>query len=117
MIVVDERKLAGRLCASGVPVPVEAHPFARVPVMERLRALGGEPRLRLGERGFPFYTENGDLIFDTGFAPLEAPAEMEGRIKSIPGVVESGIFTPREVAVYVVQQDGGYRVLERKKGS
>ncbi len=115
LIVADERKLAGKLCSGGVKVPVEAHPFARVPVAERLREIGGEPRIRLGERGFPFYTENGNLLFDVGFEPIERPAVLEAEIKSIDGVVESGIFTPGEVEVYVIQQDGGFRVLKRKR--
>jgi ribose 5-phosphate isomerase A len=113
VIVADEKKLADRLCSGGLRIPVEAHPFARVPVAERLRALGGEPRIRISERGFPFYTENGNIIFDTGFAPIERPSVLEGEIKSIAGVVESGIFTPRPVEVYVIEEDGGYRVLQK----
>jgi ribose 5-phosphate isomerase A len=113
IIVADEKKLADRLCTGGVRIPVEAHPFARVPVAERLRTIGGEPRIRIGERGFPFYTENGNLIFDTGFEPIERPSVLEGEIKSIAGVVESGIFTPRPIEVYVIEEDGGYRVLRK----
>lgn len=116
LIVADERKLAEKLCSGGVQVPVEAHPFARVPVAERLRGIGGEPKLRLTDRGFPFYTENGNVLFDVGFRPVEAPAVLEAEIKSIDGVIESGIFTPEAVEVYVIQQDGGYRVLKRKRG-
>jgi len=113
VIVADERKLADRLCSNGVRVPVEAHPFARVSVAERLRAIGGEPRIRLGERDFPFYTENGNVLFDTGFGPIERPSVLEAEIKSIAGVVESGIFTPRPVEVYVIQENGGFRVLKK----
>ncbi len=113
MIVADERKLAERLCSGGVKIPVEAHPFARVPVAERLRLLGGDPKIRLGERGFPFYTENGNILFDVGFEPIERPSVLERELKSIAGVVESGIFTPNPVEVYVIQQDGGYRVLKK----
>jgi ribose 5-phosphate isomerase A len=113
IIVADESKLAERLCSGGVRVPVEAHPFARIPVAERLRAIGGEPRIRLGERGFPFYTENGNILFDTAFEPIERPSVLEGEIKGIAGVVESGIFTPKSIEVYVIQTDGGYRVLKK----
>ena len=113
IIVADEKKLADRLCSGGVRIPVEAHPFARVPVAERLRMIGGEPRIRIGERGFPFYTENGNIIFDTGFEPIERPSMLEAEIKSIAGVVESGIFTPKPVEVYVITEDGGYRVLQK----
>jgi ribose 5-phosphate isomerase A len=107
-IVVDEKKLAKKLCEDGVRVPVEAHPFARVPVAEGLQSLGGEPRLRLGERGFPFYTENGNLVFDTLFKPTANPAILEREIKSLAGVIESGIFTPRPIEVFVLKEDGSY---------
>ena len=114
VIVVDERKLARRLCQGDVRVPVEAHPFARVPVAEGLRSLGGEPRLRIGDRGFPYYTENGNLVFDTMFKPTSRPAALEGEIKAIAGVVESGIFTPRPVEVHVVREDGTYESRKKK---
>lgn len=113
LIVVDEKKLASRLCSDGVRVPVEAHPFARVPVAEGLMSLGGEPRLRLGERGFPHYTENGNLLFDTLFKPVSRPGTLEAEIKALPGVVESGIFTPKPVEVFVVSGDGSYRTLKK----
>jgi len=108
VIVVDERKLASKLCGGGVRIPVEAHPFARVPVAEALTAIGGEPRLRLGERGFPFYTENGNLLFDTLFKPVSRPEILEREIESIAGVMVSGIFTPEPVEVFVVKEDGSY---------
>jgi ribose 5-phosphate isomerase A len=114
LIVADERKLAQRLCSGGAKVPVEAHPFARVPVAQRLKALGGEPSLKLGERGFPFYTENGNVLFDTAFPPVKNPSLLESKMKSIPGVVEAGIFTPRPIEVYVIQEDGGYRILKKE---
>jgi ribose 5-phosphate isomerase A len=114
-IIVDERKLAARLCSGEVRVPVEAHPFARVPVAEALLSLGGEPRLRLSDRGFPFYTENGNLVFDTLFKPVARPEILEREVKAIAGVVESGIFTPRPIEVFVVRDDGTYE--SRRKAS
>jgi ribose 5-phosphate isomerase A len=113
VIVADERKYVDRLCSSGVRVPVEASPFARVPVAERLRALGGEPVLRLGERGFPFYTENGNLIFDVLFGPIERAVVLEREIKAIAGVVESGIFTKTPIEVYLIKEDGTYVLHQR----
>jgi ribose 5-phosphate isomerase A len=114
VIVVDEKKLARMLCEGEVRVPVEAHPFARVPVAEALQSLGGEPRLRLGERGFPYYTENGNLVFDTLFKPTSRPATLEREIKSIAGVVESGIFTPAPVEVFVLKEDGSYETRQKR---
>ena len=115
LIVVDEKKMAGRLCSGGVRVPVEAHPFARVPVAEGLLSLGGEPKLRLGDRGFPYYTENGNLVFDTLFEPIARPSVLEREIKAIAGVMESGIFTPRPIEVFVIKQDGTFETRRKSR--
>lgn len=115
MIVVDERKLASKLCSDGVRVPVEAHPFARVPVARALQDLGGEPHLRLGERGFPFYTENGNLLFDTLFKPVAQPEILEREIKAIAGVMESGIFTASPVEVFIIREDGSFASRRKKR--
>jgi ribose 5-phosphate isomerase A len=75
-------------------------------VAEALRRIGGRPELRLAARSFPFYTESGNIIFDTAFAPVRDPAVLEREIKSVPGVVEVGIFTPSAVDVYLIGEDG-----------
>jgi ribose 5-phosphate isomerase A len=114
IIVADERKFAKMLCANGVRVPVEASPFAREPVTQRLRELGGEPILRLDQRAFPLYTENGNVILDTLFEPIERPAALEKEVKMTPGVVEVGIFTIRPIEVYRLEENGGFRTLRKR---
>ncbi|MDA4135079.1 MAG: ribose 5-phosphate isomerase A [Thaumarchaeota archaeon] len=114
IIVADERKFAKRLCDNGVRVPVEASPFAREPLTRRLRELGGEPILRLDQRGFPFYTENGNVILDTLFEPIQRPAALEREVKMTPGVVEVGIFSIRPLEVYRLEEDGGFRTLRKR---
>ena len=39
-----------------------------------------------------FETDNGNYILDCDFDGIEDVAEMEKRIKIIPGVIESGLF-------------------------
>jgi ribose 5-phosphate isomerase A len=114
IIVADERKFAKMLCANGVRVPIEASPFAREPVARRLRELGGEPILRLDNRAFPFYTENGNVILDTLFEPMERPATLEREVKTTPGVVEVGIFCIRPLEVYRLDENGDFRTLRRR---
>ena len=113
IIVADEKKFARRLCANGVRVPVEVVAFAREPVDKRLRELGGEPALRLDQRSFPTYTENGNLILDTLFEPIETPAALEREVKGIPGVVEVGIFDIKPLDVYRIGESGSFRLLRK----
>ncbi|MDA4128030.1 MAG: ribose 5-phosphate isomerase A [Thaumarchaeota archaeon] len=111
-VVAGEEKFAPRLCSGGVRVPVEVVPFARATVKDRLSSLGGDPQERLLPKGYPQYTENGNLLLDTGFKPLENPQELEVEIKKTPGVVEVGIFTIKPITVYRVRDDGGYAALK-----
>ena len=84
----------------------------RVPlsVKDRLLKLQGAPHERLLPKDYPFFTENGNIILDTEFEPIEKPGEMETVIKSIPGVVEDGIFTVRPIRVYRIRRNGTYSV-------
>lgn len=112
IIIADEKKFAERLCMNDVRVPVEVTPFARKTVKARLEEMKGDVKIRLDQRGFPAYSENGNLLTDVAFKPVEDPAELEGEIKAIPGVVEVGIFVVRPITVYKIGQDGGFQALE-----
>src|SRR5207245_4810155 len=92
-VVAGEEKFAPKLCAGGVKVPVEVAPFARMSVKVKLSQLGGAPEERLLPTGYPYFTENGHVILDTSFAPIDEPAALEGRVKNLAGDVEVGVFT------------------------
>ncbi|MDA4122993.1 MAG: ribose 5-phosphate isomerase A [Thaumarchaeota archaeon] len=113
IIVADARKFAVRLCEDGVKVPVETSPFARVPVAKAIQEMGGEAHLRLDQRGFPLYTENGNLLLDVLFEPLKNPAKVEREVRSIPGVAEVGVFTVSPLEVFKLE-DSGYALLRKR---
>ncbi|MCH6586144.1 MAG: ribose 5-phosphate isomerase A, partial [Thaumarchaeota archaeon] len=48
-------------------VPVEVHPLARNSVTKSIKKLGGKAQLRLLDRGYTFFTENGNIILDCDF--------------------------------------------------
>ncbi len=112
VIVAAENKFAPRLCSLGVKVPVEVAPFARNSVKGKLSQLGGVPEERMLPKGFPYFTENGNVILDVSFEPLNDPAELETRVKNLPGVVEVGIFTVKPITVYKLKEDGTFDVLD-----
>src|ERR671911_240309 len=97
-------------------VPVEVHPFARALFSREIRNFGIrviECRLRFLEKGFPFFTENGNVIFDVEFESIRSVKTMETDIKSIPGVIEVGLFPrPKNVCYYKIYPDGSYEVIK-----
>jgi ribose 5-phosphate isomerase A len=90
-VLVDQSKLVQRL-GSRFPVPVEVEPVAlpvAIPKLEKLFPTEIDIRTATGKDG-PVITELGNLIVDCRFEEI-AP-DLELRIKSITGVVESGLF-------------------------
>ena len=69
-------------------------------------------RIRVDQRGYPSYSENGNMLMDALFAPVERPEQLERDLKTIPGVVEVGIFVIRPITVYKIRPDGGYEALK-----
>jgi ribose 5-phosphate isomerase A len=92
-------------------VPVEVHPFARSMVMKFIENLGGKPMLRTIDRGYPFITENGNVIYDCGFGTIRSPGTLAQKIKQIPGVLEVGIFTRKPDVIYKAKENGKFDVL------
>lgn len=104
LVVADPTKLVDRLDAA---VPVEVLPDA-VPVVERrLSALGGDPTLRAAERkDGPVVTDNGNLVIDCAFGPIDDPDALAADLSALPGVLDHGLFVGLADAVYVGTDDG-----------
>jgi ribose 5-phosphate isomerase A len=113
-IVAAENKFAGRLCENGVRVPVEVYPMARESAKVKLSMLGGVPEERLMPKGYPYFTENGNLLLDTMFEPVEDPQGLEMKVRSTPGVAEVGIFTIKPLTVYRLGADGKFESLKSR---
>ena len=110
-IVAGEGKFVKRLCQNGVKVPVEVFPMARESTKLKLSLLGGVPEERLLSKGYPQYTENGNIVLDTLFEPIDDPRDLEVKVKSTPGVAEVGIFTMKPLTVYKLKADGDYESI------
>ncbi|MBL8487822.1 MAG: ribose-5-phosphate isomerase RpiA [Rhodocyclaceae bacterium] len=102
--VCDESKLVERL--GRFPLPVEVIPMASAHVTRQLARLGGQPRLREG-----FVTDNGNLILDVAGLDIPDPAELEGRINQIVGVVTNGLFARRGADLLLLAGAGGVRAV------
>ncbi|MED4226873.1 ribose 5-phosphate isomerase A [Neobacillus cucumis] len=100
-ILVDPSKFVDRL-GEKFPVPVEVDPRAIHLVETSLKRLGTEEiklRNAIGKDG-PIITEAGNLILDVRFNQIFD--DFERKIKSIPGVIESGLFIGYNVEVISV---------------
>jgi len=98
-----------------MPVPVEVTPFGRNIVMKKLEEIGGLPKLRMLERGYPFITENGNIIFDTLLPKYEDLKETEMEIKNIPGVIEVGLFTSHACSYYKITGDNDFELISPRR--
>jgi ribose 5-phosphate isomerase A len=92
-------------------VPVEVHPFARNTVRKFIQKIGGKPQIRTIERGYPFITENGNIIYDCDFGTIRSPGSLAGKIKQIPGVVEAGIFVRKPDIIYKAEENGKFEII------
>lgn len=108
VIIADESKFVKKLNRS---VPIEVHPFARNIAAKQIQKYGGKPVLRTIERGYPFVTENGNIILDSAFGEISNPKELAEKIIQIPGVIEVGIFTRKPDIIYKVKENGKFDVL------
>jgi ribose 5-phosphate isomerase A len=91
-LIVDESKQAVDVCRH-CAIPVEVVPSARSIAERGLRGLGATeilPRDGMPGKYGPALTEHGNVLLDVRFAAF-APG-LEARIKSLVGVVESGLF-------------------------
>jgi ribose 5-phosphate isomerase A len=91
VVIADSSKRVSQL-GQNFPVPVEIVPFALTPVRKRLEAL--EAVVSVRQRGdATFVTENGNIILDCAFPDAVAnPEDVDARMQSIVGVVETGFF-------------------------
>ena len=109
VIMADDSKFVTNFDRS---VPVEVHPLARNTVTKNISKIGGKPKIRTLDRGYPFITENGNIILDCNFGVIKKPKLLREKIKSISGVLEVGIFTRKPDIIYKARSVGKFDVIK-----
>lgn len=105
IVIADESKvLEGRLEGE---VNLEVLPFAAPLVMKKLKDCKPVIRKAKSKLG-PVISDNGSFIIDCEMT-IENPKETEQWLKTIPGVIENGIFTRFDLVI--VGNDEGHRIL------
>jgi ribose 5-phosphate isomerase A len=131
IILADSNKFVPKF---NIPIPIEVHPFARFTIMKRLQDIRSiehlivdskldnrtyhnemnilsKPIIRTIEKGYPFITENGNIIIDTVFSNIVNIEKAEQAIKSIPGVLEVGLFSRKNnTKYYSVDREGKFSI-------
>jgi len=109
VIMADDSKFVTNFDRS---VPVEVHPLARNTVTKNISKIGGKPKLRTLDRGYPFITANGNIILDCNFGVIKKPKLLREKIKNISGVLEVGIFTRKPDIIYRARSTGKFDVIK-----
>ena len=109
VIMADDSKFVTNFDRS---VPVEVHPLARNTVTKNISKIGGKPKIRILDRGYPFITENGNIILDCNFGVIKKPKLLREKIKNISGVLEVGIFTRKPDIIYKARSTGKFDVIK-----
>ena len=108
VIMADKTKFVNNFNRS---IPVEVHPLARSIVIKKISKIGGTSILRSLDRGYPFVTENGNVILDCDFGIIKNPKSLQQKILQIPGVLEVGIFTRKPDVIYKAKTNGKFEIL------
>jgi ribose 5-phosphate isomerase A len=105
IIIVDESKVMDGVLEG--EVNLEVLPFAAPLVMRQLAAYN--PRIRMAKAKLgPVISDNGSFIIDCHMR-LDNPRETEKKLKSMPGIIENGIFTRFDLII--VGNEKGHRIL------
>lgn len=90
IVVGDSEKQVSTL--GRFPLPVEVIPFAEGLIQARIEALGAKVTLRQNADCKPYVTDEHHHILDCTFGKIADPAGLAQKLRSIPGVVEHGLF-------------------------
>ena len=108
VIMADESKFVTNFNRN---VPVEVHPLARSTVSKHISKIGGKSTIRTLDRGYPFITENGNIILDCNFGVIKKPKLLQEKIKKISGILEVGIFTRKPDIIYKARPNGKFDII------
>lgn len=106
VLIADQTKVCDVL-GRNQPVYLEVHPMAVTPVSRKLRNMGARPTVRqaVGKLG-PVVTDNGNNLIDADFGAIHNPANLNARLHSVQGVMETGFFIGYAMLAYIGTKDG-----------
>ena len=110
ILIVDETKQAETLGADQ-EVFLEVHPFSITPVLNKVIEMGAKATVRQAAYKFgPVITDNGNNLIDALFGPIENPRELNGKLHSVQGLIETGLFIGYADTAYIGTKSGVKKV-------
>jgi ribose 5-phosphate isomerase A len=116
VVIADESKYVPVL--GRFPLPIEIAPFGAAATHRAVEAAAvgagcpGAAVLRKGKDGKVFVTDGGHWILDAHLQRIGDPPELAARLRSVPGVMEHGLFIDIARTAIVAGADG-VRLVER----
>ena len=101
-----------------MPIPVEVLEYAFPHVKNVLNSWGMEIRLRVGKRKIgPIISDNGNLIADVEVKELEDPEKLDEKLRSVAGILETGIFPRLADLIIIGYPEGEVKriIVKRRK--
>ena len=105
LVIADSSKRVAQLGRRRVPV--EVTPFATPWVMDDIEELGGNPLLRMDESrpDRPYMTDQQNQLLDCDFGLIRDAHDLAAQLKTIPGIVEHGLFLDLATAALIADRD------------
>jgi ribose 5-phosphate isomerase A len=110
IIIADSSKLVKKL--GKFPLPVEVIPFGYKQVQKCIEKKYGHTVSMRRNKGLPFVTDQNNYILDIAFNQLPDHEELAIFLKTIPGLVEHGLFLDMAQEAIIGFPGGETRVLK-----
>lgn len=115
VIVVDQSKLSP-LLGTYHALPVEVLPFGWRSSARYLQALGAKCVVRTAANGEEYRTDQGNMILDCDFGPIQNPGQLAARLEGRAGIMEHGLFVGLAHVVVVSGPAGNREMLISDSG-
>jgi ribose 5-phosphate isomerase A len=110
IIIVDENKIVEKLGRGELPVEVSSEDYESTAT--EIESIGCEAKIRLEKNGEIFVTDNKNYIYHCLFPNgIENPKEMDKKLQSINGVIDTGLFINMATKI-IIGNDEGAKILE-----
>lgn len=110
VLLIDESKMVSSLI--GKKLPLELIPFGIDATVRHLSCISPDITFRTTPENSLYFTDNGNHIVDMIIPDIDLTT-LQATIKSIPGVVETGLFLDFHPTVIVGKKDGTVAVWNR----